>query len=66
MNLIFSVVNGILKAIAWGIALLFGFLMAILVITAISIAYSISDWAGLSLLGFTLLVVWMMFYLVKE
>lgn len=66
MNLIFSVVNGILKAIAWGIALFFGFLIAILVITAISIAYSISDWAGLSLLGFALLVVWMMFYLVKE
>ena len=66
MNLIFSVVNGILKTIAWGIALLFGFLIAILVVTAISIAYSISDWAGLSLLGFALLVVWMMFYLVKE
>jgi hypothetical protein len=66
MYLILSLVNAVLKAIAWGIAIMLGFLTAILVVTVLSIAYSISEWAGLSFLGFVLLVVWMMFYAVKD
>lgn len=66
MNLILSVVNGILKVIAWGIAAILGLLAAILVVTVMSIAYSISEWAGLALLELVILVVWMIFYAQKD
>lgn len=66
MRTILSVVNAVLKAIAFGIALILGFLASILVVTVTSIAYSIDQWAGLGFFMFCLLVVWMMFYATKD
>jgi hypothetical protein len=66
MNLVLSLVNAACKAIAWCIALVLGAGALLLVVTVMSIAYAISQWAGLSFLGFVILVVWMMFYAVKD
>lgn len=63
MRTIFSVVNVVCKLIAWGLAIILGFLTAIIVITVMSIIWAISASAGLAFLGFVLLIVWMMFYI---
>lgn len=66
VRLVVSLLNTAAIAIAWGLAIILGFLTALLVVTVMSIAYSISSWAGLGFLGFVLLVVWMLFYAVKD
>lgn len=66
MRLILSVVNAACKAIAFVIALILGSVTAILVVTVMSIVYSIDEWAGLAFLLFVFFVVWMLFYAVKD
>jgi hypothetical protein len=66
MRLVLSLLNAAALAIAWCLALILGAAALLLVITVMSIAYSISNWAGLGFLGFVILVVWMMFYAVKD
>lgn len=66
MRLVLSLINAACKVIAWCIAIVLGSLTLLLVMTVMSIAYSISRWVGLGFFGFVLLVVWMMFYAVKD
>lgn len=61
-----SVMNQIAIAIAWLIMLLLGALTVVIVATVMNIAFAISNWAGLGFLGFVILVVWMLFYAVKD
>jgi hypothetical protein len=63
---ILGILNRFMIAVVWGIIIVLGILTTLLVITAMSIAWGISTWAGLSLLGLTLLIVWMMFYVLKH
>lgn len=66
MRFVLSLINAVCKVIAWGLALTLGLITLLLVITVISIMYSISMGAGFAFLGLSLLIVWMIFYAVKD
>lgn len=62
MRSVCILVNVVLKSIAWGLAIMLGFLTAIVVITTISIAYSISTPAGVGALCLFLGLIYLLFY----
>lgn len=57
-----SVVNAAALAIAWGITLLLGAAVSLLLITVMSIIWAINPLAGFAFLAFILFIVWGMFY----
>lgn len=66
MRLVFRWINQILIALAWGMLILLGIFTMVVVVTVMNIAFAISNGAGLGFLGFVLMVVWMLFYAVKD
>jgi hypothetical protein len=62
MNLFASLVYASCRVIAWGLAIILGFLGAVFVMTVMSVLWSISQLAGMTFLGFIMFLVWVLFY----